>query len=201
MTYEEIIKYAHNKIDLVGVITEFRVEPYIKGSTQLIRYTGVVCCNNSYIQINGVITQYDDTYNTFIQQFDNQDPIGLKVRVIGSLHSNGVRCIYIQKIPNASSDYFKGDVKGIKVDGGVLYPTNYAHLILPLECDANDYSIVSITLKSNPLIVDDSGNIIECGVPSIVVDECCSEGYCDEDIVDRLLEEREIYLESLKQGI
>lgn len=201
MNKDLLIAWSHNYVEVVGTITEFEVESFVRDSTSLIKFEGVMNCDNAFIQFRGTFSQFDSSYETFIKDFDDIDPIDLKVKIIGSLTASGVKAIYITKVPYATHNLFDGFIQGVAIDNGVIYPTNFAPYFVPLNILESNGELVAIELTTNPVTIDENGVIENNGYPSIVVDEYEVVGDCPKELVDEIIEEREIYLESLKQVV
>lgn len=201
-TLTEIADLCHNEIRLIGTLTEFAADAYVKNDVGVIKYKGVVNCNNAFINIKATTTSFDDTFAPFINEF-NTDVIGRKVFIMGALNATGG--INVNYIALAyKDDYFEGKIRGIPYEGNnILIVDNEYHSIVNLNVDKSyhqDY-ICEYKLGVNSLEVDSDGTLLDDGMPSIewiefqATEEIEGMGV----LVNQALEEHEIYLEAMRQ--
>lgn len=204
MTLYELAQKCENEIRLVGTLTEFNIESYEKNGVIVVKYKGVVKCDNAFISIKSSFTNYDSTIKEFVNQFYGKDQIGHKVYIIGKLNSiGGITTNYISLANDSQQDCFKGRLIGVMLNNNsVLIVNNESHQLLsfvsPCATNSNKCFLGQGNLTINPLIVQDNV-IIDSGNPSITLenglDYICP---IDKEIVEQAIEEHNIYLEAMR---
>ena len=200
-TLTEVAEKCYNYIELVGTLTEWDVDVYEKNDTIVIKYIGVVDCDNAYINIKGVLTQYDDLCKGFIDEFKDEAPPNQRVFVRGKLNAQGgVTVGYISKTYGGNK--FEGYVHGIPIaEDKVLIVDKDYHQIIPLPLlNWGNNTIHEYKLSSNPLVINNEDIILNDGIPAIIIDDKYEhKDIIPQHLIDQALEEHEIYLESMEQ--
>lgn len=200
-TLYELAQKCKNEIRLIGTLSELNLDSYEKNGVLVVKYKGVVQCNNAFISIKSTLTSYDSTIVDFVKQFSNNEVIGRKVYIIGKLNSlKGINVSYMSCAYD-KEDYFKGDLIGVAVDNKtLLIVNNEYHDVLTFDSlgAKADYQLGKANLTLNKLVVKDD-IIINEGMPPIVNKQRLNIiDTVDKDLVAQALDEHEIYLEAMR---
>lgn len=202
MNMNELASLCTNQIRLVGTLTELVGDSYVKNNVGVIRYQGVVECDNAYIPIKATMTSFDDKFSTFIQEFDN-DVIGRKVFILGMLNSIGGVNVDYMAFSYQEEDCFDGIIRGINIDNErVLVIDNDHHSILPIKTlnDDSVYTLNEYKLSLNRVEQVENVIINDGSIPITSIQHIY-KGFQEDskECIEQALEEHEIYVEAMRQ--